>query len=267
MFELIKSLILGIVEGLTEFLPISSTGHLIILNQWISFSKPFTEMFDVVIQLGAILAAVIFFRAKLWPFGKEGIKKEVVNTWSKSIVAVVPALFLGFLLHHFIEEKLFNPITVAVALVLGGIVLIFVEKKSRTEKITSIAQMSYQTAFTIGIIQCLALIPGTSRSAATIIGALLLGASRVVATEFSFFLAIPTMCAATAFTLLKNGFAITKPEFLILLVGFLTSFAVASAVITVFMKYIKTKNFIPFGYYRIVLGVLVLIYSIAQAIR
>jgi undecaprenyl-diphosphatase len=264
MFEFIKAIILGIVEGLTEFLPISSTGHLIIVNDWISFGKEFTQMFDVVIQLGAILAAALFFRAKLWPFGKDGIKKDVLDTWSKSILAVVPALFLGFLLHHFIEEKLFNPITVAVALVLGGIILIVVEKKSRTEKITSIAQMSYQTAFTIGVIQCLALIPGTSRSAATIVGALLLGASRVVATEFSFFLAIPTLLAASAFTILKNGFSLTGSQFLILLTGFLTSFIVASLVISVFMKYIRNKNFVPFGYYRILLGLIVLVYSIVK---
>lgn len=264
MFEFIKAIILGIVEGLTEFLPISSTGHLIIVNDWISFGKDFTQTFDVVIQLGAILAAALFFRAKLWPFGKDGIKKDVLDTWSKSILSVVPALFLGFLLHHFIEEKLFNPITVAVALVLGGIILIVVEKKSRTEKITSIAQMSYQTAFAIGVIQCLALIPGTSRSAATIVGALLLGASRVVATEFSFFLAIPTLLAASAFTILKNGFSLTGSQFLILLTGFLTSFFVASLVISVFMKYIRNKNFVPFGYYRILLGLIVLVYSIVK---
>ena len=167
---------------------------------------------------------------------------------------------IGFLLAETIEAKLFNPIVVAIALIIGGIVLILLEKRKINNKINSIAELNYKTAFAIGLIQSLAMIPGTSRSAATIIGAMLLGTSRVVAAEFSFFLAIPTIAAASIYSLLKNGLTMTGVEAFVLLTGFTTSFLVAYAVIKMFMKYIQTKNFVPFGYYRIVLGALVLIY-------
>ena len=260
IFDVIKAIILGAVEGITEFLPISSTGHLIIVNQWLSFSKQFTQMFDVVIQLGAIVAVVVYFNPRICPFSKNANRKEVFALWKKVLVAVVPALVIGFFLNDIIEAKLFNPITVAIALLVGGIVLILLEKRKTNTKINSMAELGYKTAFAIGLIQCVAMIPGTSRSAATIIGAMLLGASRVVAAEFSFFLAIPTIAAASGYVLLKNGLTMTGGEATVLLTGFVTSFLVAWAVIKLFMKYIQTKNFIPFGYYRIILGMLILGY-------
>ena len=260
MFDFLKAIILGAVEGITEFLPISSTGHLIIVNEWLSFDKHFTQMFDIVIQLGAILAVVVYFNPRICPLSRSANRKEVFDLWRKTIVAVLPALVIGFFLAKTIEAKLFNPITVAIALVVGGVVLILLEKRKTDNKINSMAELGYKTAFAIGLIQCLALIPGVSRSAATIIGAMLLGASRVVAAEFSFFLAIPTIAAASGYSLLKNGLTMTASETFVLLTGFVTSFLVAYAVIKMFMKYIQTKNFVPFGYYRIVLGVLVLSY-------
>lgn len=265
MNEFIISIILGIVEGLTEFLPISSTGHLIIVNEFFSFSEDFTNMFNVVIQLGAILSVVIFFWDKLFPFGssKNTIqKKQIWELWFKTLVGVIPALIIGAIVGDYIDELLFNPITVSIALFLGGIILIFVENKNKNPKITSIRNLSYKTAFYIGIIQCLAMIPGTSRSAATIIGAMALGASRVVAAEFSFFLAIPTMVAASGYSFLKAAKSLTNLEFQLLALGFIVSFIVALLVISVFMNYIKKKDFKVFGYYRIVLGMIVFLYSV-----
>ncbi len=259
-FDLLKSIILGIVEGITEFLPISSTGHLIIVNQWISFDADFTKLFDIVIQLGAILSVVVFFWNRLWPFGKDKEKnKEIWSVWSKTIVGVLPAIVIGALLANKIEEKFFNPLTVAVMLIVGGIVLICLESRKKEATINSIKAIGYKTALGIGLIQCLAMIPGTSRSAATIIGAMLLGASRVVAAEFSFFLAIPTMVAASAYSLLKYKSHITGAETAILAVGFVVSFFVALAVIKFFMNYIQKHSFKNFGIYRIALGALVLL--------
>ncbi len=260
IFDLVKAVILGAVEGITEFLPISSTGHLIIVNEWLSFSKQFTQMFDIVIQLGAIVAVALYFNPRICPLSKYADRKKVFNIWRKTLVAFLPALVIGFFLAKTVQAKLFNPTTVAIALIVGGVVLILLEKRKTTPKINSVEELSYKTAFAIGLIQCLALIPGTSRSAATIVGAMLLGASRVLAAEFSFFLAIPTIAAASVYSLLKNGLSMTGAEAGILLVGFVTSFLVAYGVIKMFMKYIQTKNFIPFGYYRIVLGILVLAY-------
>jgi undecaprenyl-diphosphatase len=270
-FDLLKSIILGIVEGITEFLPISSTGHLIIVNQWISFDADFTKLFDIVIQLGAILSVVVFFWNRLWPFGKDKEKnKEIWSIWSKTIVGVLPAIVIGALLANKIEEKFFNPLTVAVMLIAGGAVLIWLEsRKTGTVPLSdskrglspffSVKDMTYRTAVYIGLFQCLAMIPGTSRSAATIIGAMLLGASRVVAAEFSFFLAIPTMVAASAYSLLKYKSHITGAETALLAVGFIVSFVVALAVIKFFMNYIQKHSFKNFGIYRIALGALVLL--------
>ena len=258
--DLIKSVILGIVEGVTEFLPISSTGHLIIVNQWISFSAEFTKLFDIVIQLGAILSVVVFFWNRLWPFGKDKEKnKEIWSVWFKVIVGVLPAIVIGAIFANKIEEKFFNPLTVAVMLIVGGAVLIWLESRKKEATINSVKAISYKTAFGIGFIQCIAMIPGTSRSAATIIGAMLLGASRLVAAEFSFFLAIPTMIAASAYSLLKYKSHITGAETAILAVGFIVSFAVALAVIKFFMNYIQKHSFKNFGTYRIVLGAIVLL--------
>ncbi len=258
--DLLKAIILSIVEGVTEFLPISSTGHLIILNQWISFHEPFTFLFDIIIQLGAILAVVVYFWHRLWPFGKDVTNnKQIWTTWFKTLVAVVPSLVLGALLKKTVEAHLFNPLTVAIALIVGGVVLILIERNARPESITSLARLSYPTALYIGLIQCLALIPGTSRSAATIIGAMLLGVSRLAAAEFSFFLAIPTMVAASGYSLLKHGLSFSSSEVILLITGFVVSFVVALGVIKFLMKYIQSHTFANFGWYRVVLGVVVLV--------
>lgn len=252
MIDILKSIFLGIVEGITEFLPISSTGHLILLNEWIGFDKQFTEFFDIFIQLGAILAVIVFFWRKLWPIN--------IKVWSRIIVAVIPALIIGALLGDYIKEMFFNFQVVAMALILGGLIIILIEKRQIIPKYNSIEELPWSIVFLIGLIQCLAMIPGTSRSAATIIGALILGSSRVLAVEFSFFLAIPTMIAASGYGLLKHGLVIDNNQILILSVGFLTSFVVALLVIKFLIKFIKINNFIPFAYYRIILGVLVVLY-------
>lgn len=259
MIEILKAVALGIIEGITEFLPISSTGHLILANQFISFSESFTQKFDVIIQLGAILAVVLVYRNKLIP-NRENPLKASISLWLKIIVAVIPALFIGALFHHQIETILFNPITVSIALVFWGIVLIVLESVQFKSRFNSIEAMGYGTALIIGFVQCLAMIPGTSRSAATIIGALVLGASRLVAVEFSFFLAIPTLVAASAYSMYKIGFDISSAELLVLAVGFVTSFLVAWGVIRFLLNYIAHRDFKLFGYYRIILGGIVLLY-------
>lgn len=259
--DIIKSIILGIVEGITEFLPISSTGHLILVNQWINFSEPFTTMFDIVIQLGAILAVVVYFWKRLWPFGKgQSQQQPAIAIWLKIAVGVIPAIVLGALLGNAIEENLFNPWVVAAALLLGGIILIYIEKHPSNHRFASVHEIPVQTAFYIGVIQCLSMIPGTSRSAATIIGAMLLGASRTAAVEFSFFLAIPTMVAASGYSLLKHASALTANEFIILATGFIAAFLTALVVIKLFVGYIQRRDLKPFGYYRVVLGALIFIF-------
>lgn len=259
--SIISSVVLGIVEGLTEFLPISSTGHLILVNQWFRFTDSFSILFNIIIQLGAMLAVVFFYWQKLSPFKKEvGDRKKVFIIWKKAIIGVVPALILGGLLGGIIEEKLFNPWTVAIALILGGLLLLLIEKKSYTPKYNSIEELPFKIVLLIGLIQCLAMIPGTSRSAATIIGALVLGTSRTLAVEFSFFLAIPTLLAASGYNLLTYKEIITKQEILLLGIGSVIAFVVAFVVIKFLMNYIKKHNFVPFGYYRIILGILILGY-------
>jgi undecaprenyl-diphosphatase len=261
--EFLKSVVLGIVEGVTEFLPISSTGHLIIVNQFVDFTGPFAYIFDIVIQVGAILAVVAYFWRRLFPFGGSRTaaeKGEIIDLWKKTIVGVLPAIVIGGLFGRYIKEYLFSPITVSIALFTGGIILIFLENRNKKNTITAISLLTYKSAFIIGIIQCLAMVPGTSRSAATIIGAMFLGATRVVAAEFSFFLAVPTMCAAAAYSLLKAGNQLTAEQILVLAVGFAVSFLVALLVIAGFMKFITRRDFKPFGYYRIILGLGVLIY-------
>lgn len=261
MNDFICALILGIVEGITEFLPISSTGHLIIVNRFVGFTGQFANMFDVVIQLGAILSVVVYFWKRLIPMdNKSSANQGIFDLWKKTFVGVIPALGLGYLLGDYIETLLFNPIVVSIALIIGGLVLMYVENKRPSVRISSIRQMSYKTAFLIGLIQCLAMVPGTSRSAATIIGAMLLGATRVVAAEFSFFLAIPTMFAASAYSLMKYGLLMTPHELMVLAFGFVVSFIVALLVIAGFMNYISKRDFKPFAYYRIALGIFVLMY-------
>lgn len=265
MFEYLTAIILGIVEGFTEFLPISSTGHLILVNQWLYFNKDFTLLFDVVIQLGAILAVVVYFFKRLWPFTQDTSKnKATLDIWYKTIIGVLPAIVLGTLFANKIEEKLFNPWTVAIALFIGGIVIIIIEKTNKNHKILSVSNLTYKTAFLIGLIQCLSMIPGTSRSGATIIGALLLGASRTVATEFSFFLAIPTMVAASTWSLFKYNTALNVDQIIILSIGFITSFIVALTVIKFLIDYVQKNNFKIFGWYRIILGLIIIVYFLLK---
>jgi len=260
ILEIIKAVVLGVVEGLTEFLPISSTGHLILINQVFSFAGKLTILFDIFIQLGAILAVVWYFRKRLSPFGENKEKnKATLVLWQKAIVGVVPALVLGVLFGGLIEEKLFNPYVVVVSLIIGGVILILIERKQRQSKIHSMVELSFKTAFLIGLIQCSAMIPGVSRAAATIIGAMMLGASRIVAVEFSFFLAIPTMVAASFYSLMKYHLAMSADEAIILGVGFAVSFLVALGVIRFLMEFIQKHNFKVFGYYRIVLGALIIL--------
>lgn len=260
-----KAVILGIVEGITEFLPISSTGHMIIVESFIKLSETnptFTKSFEVIIQLGAILSVLVFFFKKLWPFvpdNNERLKK--LNLWGKVVVAVIPAVILGLKFDDIIDQYLFNPLTVSLALLFYGIILIAIEsrKEDKSErKINDVMDIGYKTALLIGLFQCLAMVPGTSRSAATIIGAMLLGASRFAAAEFSFFLAIPTMVGASALKIYKNGFSFSFQEWITLATGFVVSFVVAYFVIKVFMDYISKKDFKIFGYYRIILAIIVL---------
>ncbi len=256
MHEYLAAVVLGIIEGITEFLPISSTGHLIIANHWLGFHGSFASMFDVIIQLGAILSVIIYFRRTLIP-PRQNIteQKHIFTLWKKTLTALLPALVIGATLGQWVEEALFNIPVVASALILGGIVLIIVDRKDGGGLINDVAAVSYKKALGIGLIQCLAMIPGTSRSASTIIGAMLLGCNRRTAAEFSFFLAIPTMLAASGYTFLKNdGFTMSAQQWLTLGIGFAVSFVVAWAVIAWLMGYIRRHDFRIFGWYRIALG-------------
>ncbi|MDR0303217.1 MAG: undecaprenyl-diphosphate phosphatase [Chitinispirillales bacterium] len=263
---LLKAGILGIIEGITEFLPISSTGHLIIAEKFIQLSQnsSFVASFEVIIQLGAVLSIVVLFWNKLFPF-KQGAQhyEKTLNLWFLVIIGVIPAAVIGFLLDDFIEEKLFTPLVVAGALVFYGIILIFIEKTNKMQiKITDVSEIPVIFAVAIGFFQCLAMVPGTSRSAATIIGGLLLGLSRVAAAQFSFFLAIPTMCGASLLKILKNGLSFSSFEITLIAVGFVVSFISAFAVVKFLMNYISKNNFVIFGYYRIFLGVIIGILSL-----
>lgn len=259
----LKAILLAVVEGVTEFLPISSTGHLILLDQFVLLSadKAFTDTFIIVIQAPAILSVVLYFWKELWPFaGDMERRRETVALWFKIAAAFAPAAVLGVLLDKHIEALLSQPSTVAVALIVGGIILIILERRHKAPRILEAARLNYWTALGIGFFQCLAMIPGTSRSAATIIGAMLLGASRPVAAEFSFFLAIPTMLAATGYKLVFSGASFTVQQWAALAVGGVVSFITAYGVVAFLMHYIRRHDFQLFGYYRIVLGAIVLVY-------
>ena len=269
ILEWLKVLLLGIVEGLTEWLPISSTGHMILVNEFIQLnvSKEFMEMFLVVIQLGAILAVVVLYFWKLWPFttpSKGWIKKDTWSLWFKVIVAVLPAALIGIPFDDQIDALFYNYQTVAATLIIYGVLFIIIENRNRhrTPVITTFQELSYSTALLIGAFQVLSLIPGTSRSDATILGAMLLGTSRYIAAEFSFFLAIPVMFGASLLKLVKFGFNFTGTEIAILLVGMLTAFVVSILAIKFLMSYIKKNDFKAFGWYRIVLGILVILYFV-----
>ena len=264
-FEIIKSVILGIIQGITEWLPISSTGHLILVNQFLNLdcSEDFMNMFKVVIQFGSILAVVLLYFNKLNPFSpkKSALqKKETWLLWFKVIVGVIPAAVIGFLFEDIIDHYLSTPYVIGLALLIYGIFFIIIENQKKTPKINGLSELTYKTALLIGCFQVLALIPGTSRSGSTILGAVLLGASRGVASEFSFFLAIPVMFGASALKMLGFGFNLTPQEWIVLLTGTVVSFLISIFAIKFLMGYIKKHDFKAFGYYRIILGIIILIY-------
>ncbi len=266
--EFLKAVLFGIVEGITEWLPVSSTGHLILLDEFVKLkvSPEFYEMFQVVIQLGAILAVIVLFFHKLNPFSPKKAaleKKDTWQLWFKVVVAVLPSAVLGLLFDDWMDEHLYNHIVVAVTLILYGVAFLFVEKwnAKRSFRITDVAQIDYKTALLMGAFQCLSLVPGTSRSGSTILGAIILGVSRGAGAEFSFFMAIPTMLGASGLKLLKyllEGLIPTSTEILVLVTGCIVSFVMSLAVIKGLMEYVRKHSFSVFGVYRIILGVLVL---------
>lgn len=269
MIEILKAIVFGIVEGITEWLPISSTGHLILLKQLmpLKVSESFWNMFEVVIQLGAILAVVLIFWHKIFPFRKERGRwhtdMRIINLWIKIIVACIPAAIIGLLFDDKINALFYNPTSVSIALIVFGVLFIVIENRNRRmrPRVTKLGQLTYQTAIIIGLFQVLAAVfPGTSRSGATIIGALLIGVSRTVAAEFTFFLAIPVMFGASLLKLVKFGFHFSGLEIGILVVGMVSAFIVSVIVIRFLMGYIKKHDFKVFGWYRIVLGIIVLLY-------
>ena len=277
MIEILKAIVYGIVEGITEWLPVSSTGHLILVEQLIPFkgvSDNFFDMFDVVIQLGAILAVVILFWNKIWPFaltkkerkGQTGIasyfKKDIWVLWFKILVSTIPAAVIGLLFDDLFNALFYNPVCVAMALIVFGIAFIIIERwhKGRTFEINSLSEITYKTALLIGIFQVIAAIfPGTSRSGATIVGALLIGVSRTVAAEYTFFLAIPVMFGASLLKVVKFGFSFTALEIGVLITGTFVSFAVSLLAVRFLMEYVKKHDFQLFGWYRIILGAIVLV--------
>ncbi len=278
MIEFLKAVLFGIVEGITEWLPVSSTGHMILLDEFVKLdvSPEFWEMFLVVIQLGAILAVVILFWNQIWPFGKknnrhpvakEGFlswcKKDIWLMWFKIVVACLPAAVVGLLFDEYFESLFYNGVCVAIALIVFGVGFLLIENKNkhRRARIRSLSEITFNTALIIGFFQLIAAIfPGTSRSGATILGALLIGVSRTVAAEFTFFLAIPVMLGASLLKVLKFDAVITGNEIMILVTGMVTAFVVSVIVIRFLMGYIKKHDFKVFGWYRIVLGAVVLIY-------
>ncbi|MDD2505052.1 MAG: undecaprenyl-diphosphate phosphatase [Bacilli bacterium] len=265
--DIIKTIILGIIEGVTEWLPISSTGHMILAEEFLKLnvSKAFWEMFLVVIQLGAILAVVVLFFKKLFPWGFNKNKEEVNNTfslWFKILISCIPAGILGIIFNDKIDELFYNYYTVALALIVYGILFIIIENinKNKTPKVKTENKITYKQALLIGIFQILALVPGTSRSGATILGGLILGLERGVAASYTFYLAIPIMFGASLLKLLKFGVVFTSMEIIILIIGMLTAFIVSILTIKMLLKYIKRNDFKVFGYYRISLGIIVLLY-------
>lgn len=273
ILDVLKSILFGIIEGITEWLPISSTGHMILLEKICKFkevSPNFFEMYLVVIQLGAIIAVVVMFWNKLWPFKKKqlengkskfAVKPRIIELWFKVIVGSIPAGIIGILFNDLLDKYLYNYITVAITLIVYGVLFVAVEiiNRKRRPKVTKLTEVSFKNAFFIGCFQALSLIPGTSRSGSTILGGIMLGNSRRVASEFTFFLAVPAMLGASLIKIIKFGFGFTVTEFVILFVGMITAFAVSLVVIRFLMNYIKNHTFTAFGIYRIVLGAIVLI--------
>lgn len=273
LIEVLKVIFLGIVEGITEWLPISSTGHMLLVDEFVKLnaSADFKDMFFVLIQLGAILAVVILFWEKMWPFQKKKdhdsiIKKDTFSMWIKVVVACIPGAVVTLLFDDYVEAKLHTPIVIAIALIFYGIAFILIENwnKKRTPKVTQLSDITYQTALMIGMFQVLSIIPGTSRSGATIIGALLIGVSRVAAAEFTFFLAVPVMFGLSAIKLIKFGFHFSGTEMSILVLGMAVAFLVSVFVIKFLMSYIKKHDFKVFGWYRIILGIVILGYFLSK---
>jgi len=274
IIEVLKAIVLGIVEGITEWLPISSTGHMILVDEFLQLnaSAAFKEMFLVVIQLGAILAVIVIYWERLIPFSfykTLTVKRDILSMWLKIIVSCIPAAIVGLLLDDKIHALFYNYQTVAIMLILFGVLFIWIENynKEKSPKITAISEITYQTALMIGLFQLIAAVfPGTSRSGATIVGALLIGVSRTVATEFTFFLAIPVMFGASALKLIKFGFHFTGLETIILLVGMIVAFVVSILAIKFLTGYIKKHDFKVFGWYRIALGTVVLLYFVVSSV-
>ena len=275
MLEILKAVLFGIVEGITEWLPISSTGHMILLDEFINLnvSKDFYKLFEVVIQLGAILAVVVMFFKSIWPLkknkGKIVFDKKILDLWGKILVACVPAAVIGLVFDDFLDKHLYNSIVVSLALIVYGIIFIVVENKNIGRRDTnSVEKITYKQALQIGAFQLLSLIPGTSRSGSTILGGLLVGLERGVAAEFTFFLAIPVMAGASLLKLLKYilkvGFVFSGLEVVILFVASVVAFIVSVLVIKFLLNYIRKHDFKVFGYYRIALGILVLLYFIIK---
>lgn len=269
--EILKVIFLGIVEGVTEWLPISSTGHMLLVDEFITLdmSGVFKEMFFVVIQLGAILAVVLMFWDKMFPFqfsdkSQSIIRKDIFSIWFKVVIACIPGAIITILFDDYIETHLHTPMVIGAALIFYGIAFIVIEEwnKKRLPTTPQIEDITYRTAFFIGLFQVLSIIPGTSRSGATIIGALLIGVSRVAAAEFTFFLAVPVMFGLSAIKILKFGFTFTSAELFVLTLGMAIAFAVSVLVISFFMGYIKKHDFKVFGFYRIILGVIVCLYFV-----
>lgn len=277
MLDIIKAILFGIVEGITEWLPISSTGHLILLEEFVKFenvSENFFSMFEVVIQLGAILAVVVLFIKQIWPFCKKGkgykksgplayVNMDIMTLWFKILVACIPAAVVGVLFNDELDALFYHWYVVAVALIVFGVAFIVVENwnKGKQPKVTQLSQLTYKAALIIGVFQLIAAVfPGTSRSGATIVGALLIGISRPVAAEFTFFLAIPVMFGASLLKIVKFGFAFSTVELAALLVAMLVAFVVSVVVIKFLLSYIKKHDFKIFGWYRIILGILVILY-------
>ena len=268
--EILKAILFGIVEGITEWLPVSSTGHIILLNEFVNLnvSESFMEMFEVDIQLGAILAVIVLFIQKLNPFSPKKTtvqKQDTWKLWLKVVIAVVPSALIGLVLDDWLDAHLYHYIVVAIMLILYGVAFLFVEKlnQKRAFRIDSVYDIDYKTAILIGAFQCLSLIPGTSRSGATILGAILLGVSRSAGAEFSFFRAIPTMLGASALKVLKfilSDTTASGTEITLLIVGCVVSFIVSLLVIKALMEYVRKRSFAVFGYYRIGLGALVILY-------
>ena len=269
LLEIIKTIILGVVQGITEWLPISSTGHMILVDAFMPLkvyadevvNKEFVDMFMVVIQFGSILAVLLLYFHKLNPFSpkKDNIqKRDTWVLWSKVLVASVPAAVIGLLFDDIIDALLYNPLTVAIALIVYGILFIIIEKKKKKPLVTNLNDLDYKTAFKIGAFQMLALIPGTSRSGSTILGAPIVGCSRKVASEFSFFMAIPVMFGASLLKIIKLDMALDLSGIIILLLGMVVAFVVSVIVIKSLMRYIRKHDFKIFGYYRIVLGIIVI---------